>query len=325
MNTINNKFSFSRFGAVLKCDLVEHRWRYISVFFIMFVAFLVGQFAHMDSIIDTGLRHSIHPDQYMPSLATNFVPFFYGVFALMLVCAASDMSAVPFSSKGRSTNYLMMPATNMEKFLARVFINIVMVIVMAFVALFLADLVRMLCVPFFEVKEFYGFTVHKVFIDVFDDFSELYRMGGEMWGTTIDGTVCIVEFNPFYGVITATVVSLYLIFMHSLFLLGGCFWRKGAIVKTLFVIFVVLVAVVWIFVYFESEFLSLVNSVFVPLFETEQRAGMTLMSIAIPVLLALTGLNWWLSFRLFSRKQMIPRTHLFGSKHPHHLFNKAHS
>ena len=52
---------------------------------------------------------------------------------------------------------------------------------------------------------------------------------------------------------------------------------------------------------------------------------MPLMNIAIPVLLALTALNWWLSYRLFSRKQMISRTHLFGSKHPHHLFNKAHS
>ena len=322
MNTINNRFSFSRFAAVLKCDLVEHRWRYVGVFFLLFVAFLVGQLAHMDSIIDTGLRHSIHPDQYMPSLATNFAPFFYGVFALMLVCAASDMSAVPFSSKGRSTNYLMMPATNMEKFLSRVFINIVMVIVMAFVALFLADLVRMLCVPFFEVKEFYGFTVHKVFVDVFDDFSELYRMGGEMWGTTIDGTVRIVEFNPFYGVITATAVSLYLIFMHSLFLLGGCFWRKGAIVKTLFVIFVVFVAVVWIFVNFESEFNSWVNSVFVPLFETDQKAGMFCLYIAVPVLFGLVILNWWLSYRLFSRKQAVAPQHRFGGKHLHQLFGR---
>lgn len=322
MNTINNKFSFSRFGAVLKCDLVEHRWRYISVFFILFAAFLVGQLVRIPEYVEMSHRLSIQPDQFMPSLATDFMPFFFGVFALMLVCAASDMSAVPFSSKGRSTNYLMMPATNMEKFLARVFINIVMVIVMAFVALFLADLVRMLCVPFFEVKEFYGFTVHKVFIDVFDDFSELYRMGGEMWGTTIDGTVRIVEFNPFYGVITATAVSLYLIFMHSLFLLGGCFWRKAAIVKTLFVIFVVFVAVVWIFVYFESEFLSLVNSVFVPLFETEQHAGMTLMGIAIPVLLALTALNWWLSFRLFSRKQAVAPQHSFGGKHLQQLLGK---
>lgn len=325
MNTINNKFSFARFATVLKCDLMENWVRYVGVFAILFFANLAYQLVDIKDVVELSMLRGVPTEEYMGRLASDCVPFFYGVLALALMCAAADMTAVPFKTKGRGMDYLMMPATNMEKLLSRVFINVVMVIVMAYVALFLADLARMLYVAISDIEGFYGFTVHEVFVDVSDDLFELYRMGGEMWGTTIDGTVRIVGFNPFYGVITATAVSLYLIFMHSLFLLGGCFWRKGAIVKTLFVIFVVLVAVVWIFVYFESEFLSLVNSVFVPLFETEQRAGMTLMSIAIPVLLALTALNWWLAYRLFSRKQMIPRTHLFGSKHPHHLFNKAHS
>ena len=326
MNTINNTFSFSRFGAVLKRDLVENRKRYIAVFFLMFVAFLVSQLSHMASLIDTFHRHSsIHPDQLMPSLATNFTPFFMGVLVLALCCAAADMCGVPMGSKGRATNYMMMPAANLEKFLSRVFVNVAMVIGAAFVALLLADLVRMLFVPLFEVKEFYGFTVHKVFAEVFDDFVELYHMAGEMWGTTADGTIRIVGFNPFYGFMTATAVSLYLIFAHSVFLLGGCFWRKGAIVKTLFVGFVLFAAIVWIFVMVESDLISWVNEVIAPLFETEQKAEMTLIGIAIPVLLALIIFNWWLSFRLFSRKQVVARTHLFGGKHPHHLFKKAHS
>ncbi len=322
MNTINNKFSFSRFAAVLKCDLMENWLRYVGVFAILFFANLAYQLVDIKDVVELSTLRALPVEEYMKQLAIDCVPLFYGVLALSLMCAAADMTAVPFRTKGHATNYLMMPATNMEKFLSRVFINVVMVIVMAYVALFLADLARMLYVAISDIEGFYGFTVHEVFVDVSDDLFELYRMGGEMWGTTIDGTVRIVGFNPFYGVITATAVSLYLIFMHSLFLLGGCFWRKGAIVKTLFVIFVVLVAVVWIFVYFESEFLSLVNSVFVPLFETEQKAGMTLMGIAIPVLLALTALNWWLSYRLFSRKQAVAPQHRFGGKHLQRLLGK---
>ena len=322
MNTINNKFSFSRFAAVLKCDLMENWLRYVGVFAILFFANLAYQLVDIKDVVELSMLRGVPTEEYMGRLASDCVPLFYGVLALALMCAAADMTAVPFKTKGRGMNYLMMPATKLEKFLSRVFINVVMVLVMAYVALFLADLARILYAAISDIEGFYGFTVHEVFVDVSDDLFELYRMGGEMWGTTIDGTVRIVEFNPFYGVITATAVSLYLIFMHSLFLLGGCFWRKGAIVKTLFVIFVVLVAVVWIFVYFESEFLSLVNSVFVPLLETEQRAGMTLMSIAIPVLLALTGLNWWLSFRLFSRKQAVAPQHRFGGKHLQQLLGK---
>ena len=320
MNTINNKFSFSRFTAVLKCDLVEHRWRYISVFFIMFVAFLVGQFAHMDSIIDTGLRHSIHPDQYMPSLATNFVPFFYGVFALMLVCAASDMSAVPFSSKGHATNYLMMPATNMEKFLSRVFINVVMVIVMAYVALFLADLARMLYVAIFDIEGFYGFTVPMVWSELIETFSSFYRTGGEVWGPTDDGTVRVIGFSTYYGAVNVTTMVAAFLFAHSLFILGGCIWRKAAIIKIWITQLVVTSAVVWIFVKLEPYVLPWLGDVLTSLFETEQQAGMTLMSIAIPVLLALTALNWWLGYRLFSRKQVVAPQHHRGGKHLHQLF-----
>ena len=123
MNTINNKFSFARLGAVLKCDFVEHRWSNIAAFFIFFAAFLASQLSNMNSIIGTGLRHSIQPDQYMPSLAANFVPFFYGVLSLALMCAAADMCGVPLKTKGRGLNYLMMPATNMEKFVARALVT----------------------------------------------------------------------------------------------------------------------------------------------------------------------------------------------------------
>ena len=325
MNTINDKFSFARLGAVLKCDFVEHRWSNIAAFFILFAAFLASQLSNMNSIIGTGLRHSIQPDQYMPSLAANFVPFFYGVLSLALMCAAADMCGVPLKTKGRGLNYLMMPATNMEKFVARVLVNTILLIVMAFAALLLADLVRMLFVPLFEVKEFYGFTLPRVLGEIGETFSSLYRTGSEEWDVIEGGIVTVIGNYPYKGCLTIGIFVMAILFGHSLFILGGCFWRKAAIIKIWITQIVVTSAVVWIFVKLEPYVLPWLGDVLTSLFETEQHAGMTLMGIAIPALLALTALNWWLAYRLFSRKQMIPRTHLFGSKHPHHLFNKAHS
>jgi hypothetical protein len=49
---------------------------------------------------------------------------------------------------------------------------------------------------------------------------------------------------------------------------------------------------------------------------------MTLMNIAIPVLLALTALNWWLGYRLFSRKQAVAPQHRFGGKHLHEMLGR---
>ncbi len=320
MNTINNKFSFARLGAVLKCDLVEHRWSNIAAFFILFAAFLASQLSNMNSIIGTGLRHSIQPDQYMPSLAANFVPFFYGVLSLALMCAAADMCGVPLKTKGRGLNYLMMPATNMEKFVARAFVNTILLIVMAFAALLLADLVRMLFVPLFEVKEFYGFTLPRILVALGDPFSAAYSAGGEVWGPTVDGTIRVTEFSAYYGVVNVTAMVAAFLFAHSLFILGGCIWRKAAIIKIWITQIVVTSAVVWIFVKLEPYVLPWLGDVLTSLFETEQQAGMMLMSIAIPVLLVLTALNWWLGYRLFSRKQVVAPQHLRGGKHLHQLF-----
>ena len=320
MNTINNKFSFARLGAVLKCDLVEHRWSNIAAFFIFFAAFLASQLSNMNSIIGTGLRHSIQPDQYMPSLAANFVPFFYGVLSLTLMCAAADMCGVPLKTKGRGLNYLMMPATNMEKFVARALVNTILLIVMAFAALLLADLVRMLFVPLFEVKEFYGFTLPRILGEIGETFSAAYSAGGEVWGLTADGTIRVTEFSAYYGVVNVTAMVAAFLFAHSLFILGGCVWRKAAIVKIFIVQMAVSAAITWMFVKLEPYVLPWLGDVLTSLFETEQQAGMTLMSIAIPVLLALTVLNWWLSYRLFSRKQVVAPQHHRGGKHLHQLF-----
>lgn len=322
MNTINNKFSFARLGAVLKCDFVEHRWSNIAAFFTLFVAFLVCQFTQMNELIEISHIRSISPEQYMPLLATDCTAFFYGVLSLALMCAAADMCGVPLKTKGRGLNYLMMPATNMEKFVARTLANTILLIVTAFAALLLADLVRMLFVPLFEVKEFYGFTLPRILVALGDPFSAAYSAGGEVWGPTVDGTVRVIGFSAYYGAVNVTTMVAAFLFAHSLFILGGCFWRKAAIIKIWITQIVVTSAVVWIFVKLEPYVLPWLGDVLTSLFETEQQAGMTLLSIAIPVLLALTALNWWLGYRLFSRKQVVAPQHLRGGKHLHEMLSK---
>ena len=322
MNTINNKFSFSRFAAVLKCDLMENWLRYVGVFAILFFANLAYQLVDIKDVVELSMLRGVPTEEYMGRLASDCVPFFYGVLALALMCAAADMTAVPFKTKGRGMNYLMIPATNMEKFLSRVFINVVMVIVMAYVALFLADLARMLYVAITDTEGFYGFTVPMVWGELIETFPSFYRTGGEVWGLTADGTVRVIGFSTYYGAVNVTTMVAAFLFAHSLFILGGCVWRKAAIVKIFMVQMAVSAAITWMFVKLEPYVLPWLDDVLTSLFETEQHAGMTLMGIAIPVLLALTALNWWLSFRLFSRKQAVAHQHRFGGKHLHEMLGR---
>ena len=107
---MNNTFSLSRFGMVLKRDLVENRKRYIGVFFVMFFAFLVYQFYEIKEIAElgqilvrkNGQLHIYEKADYLSRFVKRFLPFFYGVLSLALLCAAADMSGVPLRSKRRT-------------------------------------------------------------------------------------------------------------------------------------------------------------------------------------------------------------------------------
>lgn len=326
MNTINDKFNFARFGAVLKCDLVEHRWRYISAFFIMFVALSGFQLAQAADYLQ--FSKMIEGVDIYPNFTDTVTAFFYIVLALALCCAVSEISLV-MKTKGKAMNYLMLPATNLEKFLSRVLIAIVGVFIMAFVALFLSDVMRMLILPAFDdeyVGELYRFAFPQVISNLGDPFFAIYEEGGIVWGDK-DGLYTIVGFNHYLGYMAVAFLTLSILVIHSFFVLGGCIWRKGAVVKTLLVGLVVTLLGVWLLVKLSPILLECecFNKLPELWFETGHYVMKILVLIANVVFLGITIFNWWLAYRLFSRKQMIPRTHLFGSKHPHHLFKKAHS
>ena len=320
MKPINNtnSFSFRRLWMVLKRDLVENRKRYIGVFFIMFAVFLAYQLQDMQDIIELSLIRTYEQGDYMASLATDLIPCFYGILSLALMCAASDMTSVPIGSKQHATNYMMMPATNLEKFLSRIFINTVMVIVMAYVALLCADLVRMLFVPFYEIKDFYGLTLPKVFVSGSDPFVEIYKMAGQDWGT-VEGLRTVVGFNPARGFIAASWLGVIILLIHSILMLGGCIWRKAAIIKTL--------ALAIGFIFFGAWLVEQCNLswIFHDDYLLKWYLNSSLARVLTYLLLIAPIFNWWLSFRIFSLKQVVERTLLFGGKHPHHLFKKAHS
>lgn len=315
---MNNRFSFSRFGAVLKCDLMENWVRYIGVFAILFFANLAYQLVDIKDVVELSMLRGIPVEEHMKQLAIDCVPFFYGVLALALMCAAANMTAVPFKTKGRAMNYLMMPATNMEKFLSRVFINVVMVIVMAYVALFLADLARMLYVAIVDVEGFYGFTFPMVWNKLFEPLREVYKNGAVGYAI-VDGEIIRPEWGMGMAIMAVATLVLSVFYFHSIILLGGCIWRKGALLKTLFVGFMIAMLFLWMIAHImpslEPWFVEVIEPWAERTFVSETVFVRFIFSIAIPLYLVLISLHWWLSYRLFSRKQAVAPQHRFGGKH----------
>ena len=324
MNTVNNKFSFARFAAVLKCDLMENWVRYIGVFAILFFANLAYQLVDIKDVVELSMLRGVPTEEYMGRLASDCVPFFYGVLALALMCAAADMTAVPFKTKGRAMNYLMMPATKLEKFLSRAFINVVMVIVMAYVALFLADLARILYVAISDIEGFYGFTVPTVWSELFEPLRDAYKNGGVGYAI-VDGEMVRPEWEMGMAIMAVATIVFSVLYTHSIILLGGCIWRKGALLKTIFVGFMIAFLIVWVIANImpsiEPWFVEVIEPWAERTFVSETVFVRFIFSIAIPLYLVLISLHWWLSFRLFSRKQAVAPQHRFGGKHLQQLFS----
>ena len=320
---MNNTFSFSRFGMVLKRDLIENRGRYLGTFFILFIAFLVFQLHDIKDIIEMSLIRTYEQGDYMGSLATDCKPLFYGLLSLSLMCAAADMTSVPMGGKTSATNYMMMPATNLEKFLSRVFINVVLVIILAYAALFLADLVRMLFVPFYEIKEFYGFTVPRALVAWMEPLKEIYIDGASGY-EVVNNEIVYPYWKKDLAIMAVSFVVILTLWAHSLFVLGGCFWRKKAMLKMFFIGLALILTFAWLvgemkptcWQWFNENVASWLETNF----DSDRDFNRFIFSIGIPLFLGFIALNWWLSFRLFSRKQIVAR-----GVNLKKLINKAHS
>ena len=310
---MNNKFSFSRFAAVLKCDLMEHRWRYISAFFIMFVALSGFQLAQVNDYLR--LSKIMEGVDIYRNFTDTLTAFFCGVLILALICAATDMSSVPFKTKGRALNYLMMPASKLEKFLSRAFINILLVIVMAYVALFFSDLVRMLCIPFFKVDGFYGFTVHQIFVNLFDPFKAVFDNGNTTNAVIVNGEVLTPVWS--FGMCCMAVACIILsgLWSHSVFLLGGCIWRKGALIKTIASALVISLLLLWLIVECAPCIDVWAENSLAPWLEQRFDTEEDMLRVGFPIVAFLNtvfiAFHWWLSYRFFSRKQVVAPQHRF--------------
>ena len=326
---MSNTFSFSRFGKVLKRDLVENRKRYLTALFIFFVVLLGFQLAQVNDYLLHSSR--IEGFDFFNNYIDTVTIFFYFVLALALCCSASEIS-IAMKTKEKAMNYLMMPATNLEKFLSRVSIAIVGVFIMALVALILSDVVRILFLPIFDsehVAEYCRFTFPQVISNLGDPFKAVFENGSTTNAVIVNDEVLTPVWS--FGMCFMAVVCIVLsgLWSHSVFLLGGCIWRKGALLKTIASAMIISLLVLWLLVNIAPSIDVWAENRLAPWLEQRFETEEDLLRVGFPIVaflnLAFVVFNWWLAYRLFSRKQMIPRTHLFGSKHPHLFFKRAHS
>ena len=291
--TTNINFSFTRLMAVMKRDMMENwktnMYRLIACYSGAAMAFLFGMYGVL-----SGNRGETGEIQYTSFCNTfhsilSFVTFFY-----LIVCATRIMEVM--NTKNKRISYMMLPATDGEKFISRAIYVCITSMVIFFAGLFFAELTRLALLPLFDApKEFSSFCLFDIMSVSFYDtihinpetygasstfIPYLFLISNGLWGHSIS--------NGLWG--------------HSIYILGGTYFRKHPFVKTWGICMVAFIIFAYIFINLsrESIILSIEN-------ETLWADTEVLLQILSIIFLALTVFNWTLSYHLFRNSQITDR------------------
>lgn len=250
-------FNIHRFGKVLKWTIYYNKSTLTKItlgFFIAFLAiYLLGTNLFFSSSISS-------PDRLNSAAGVTF-----GIFLVFLFLTPSWILS-NMKNRKSSLDYLMLPATNLEKFLARIIMVTVFYALCVVVAQIAADLIQWIVSMFRYPVSQTGLISTDILENHYISFD--WYAGG---------------FKSCYER-GSILVLIWMIWMHSVYTLGGTVFRKCAWIVTSFLLLVLGIIVVW------SDFeIALMD----------EGVIITLM------FLVFAGLNYFLSYKIFSRIQLI--------------------
>lgn len=271
-------FNITRFGQALKCQYMNSRKDWMLVFGIYFIAlsFLNILFVRSTSF-DGGDYHDVvakHGVAYMedayPILIKGIAVFdviFFGIG--MLFCAS--FLFYHLKKKPWCSAYLMWPASNLEKYLVSLVLNVVMAAIGTIICVIIADALRVL------VDALSGRIV--------------------VWAIPMIFDLKTLNLNPLiaWGPFLSEILLI-----HAAYILGGTLFRKQQFVLT--TIAIVIIGYIMVFTW-HSPVIDNAN-----LFDLDEKgksvpnAWFYVVSIGGYLL---TALCYWLSYKIFCRMQVI--------------------
>ena len=281
MNT-NRYFSFSRLGLVMKRDLMENWKTNLYVFLGIFFAFLLVYLTIMNNH-----DHAVYEMQkQVGSYINSYTASFVGITSFLLIYFASEMMKI-MHTKEQRLSYLILPASSLEKFVSRGLYVTIGLFVMILSASLLAEL------------------VHYVFIPFFNELPDTYKVciWSKAWANVFSG-INLLDEGVFWEMIMGGSVALW---WHSLYILGGNCFGKYAFFKTIGIMVLVAILLAWgiscIDIQIDLETFEWLDEFMInnENWITENLVG----GIISFMFLGFTAFNWWLSYKLFTRQQVI--------------------
>lgn len=268
MNATKNTFSLTRLGLLLKREYSvnwkQHAYRLLAIYGTFLVVLF---FQLLISEPNEAVSQTIHR-------FSSIVGFVCGVVSMVYLAQMMK----PMETKTSRINYLMLPATNAEKFVSRLLMATVGFWITAIVALAFATASRYIFMPFMYVNpDLYHPIFGNVMAELFDFSCQALDIKGFI----------ISDFEA------GMFVVMLVIWGYTIYMLGGNIWYKNAFIKTV-------AAMTVITILGNIVLISLISA-----FGITKEDFTILLNTATGVFTVLTIVNIWLSYRLFRRAQVI--------------------
>ena len=219
---MSNIFNIKRFGLIFRKDMMENWKRYTLQFMAMIGIITVITTYVSFSFFDDMIKYPGYYGEITKELGGYIIAMCFVFGALF---ASTFMN--PVNSKVKKISYLSNPASCLEKYFTRWLITTVGYIISFFIALCIAELLRVgICSAFYP-------DVDVEFISIAE-----YKNENEI-------VAAIIFITSFYFL------------LQSLFILGSTFWEKATFVKTfsaliIFILLVIFACRILIAVYYED-------------------------------------------------------------------------
>lgn len=278
---MNKVLDFHRLAMVLRWDALSNWKKYVrSTLGLAFVFSFICIFYQFNWRSNGYVTYHDVKDLYLGSVSGMFM---FISFIIFFFCGSRIF--INMKTKASRSLFLMLPATNMEKFISRLLYTVLGTSLMIVASWMIADIIQFVF-SLFLTPGMQGSLVGTAFEELFlknnfDSSHFVVRNGTSVLGQTFPVGMFLLSLT---------------IFTHSFFTLGGTVFRKSATLLTICSSFILMFLMALI-----SSFVD--DDVLVHFVQSMQPN--TFGWLMVNVFLLLSVFNYWASYKLFTHMQII--------------------
>lgn len=273
---MNKVLDFHRLAMVLRWDALSNWKKYVRSTLVSFICI----FYQFNWRSNGYVTYNDVKDLYLGNVSGMFM---FISFIIFFFCGSRIF--INMRTKASRSLFLMLPATNMEKFTSRLLYTVLGTSLMIVASWIIADIIQFVF-SLFLTPGMQGSLVGTAFEELFlknnfDSSHFVVRNGTSVLGQTFPVAMFLLSLT---------------IFTHSFFTLGGTVFRKSATLLTICSSFILMFLTVLISSFVDADVLRhLVQSM----------EPNTFGWLMVMVLLLLSAFNYWAAYKLFTHMQII--------------------